>query len=421
MEKQFLKPLQRQIPKPHLHGAAKTGYPQQMALVHLPVVADESRGAAPPPPLLGAFEAWCTHQRQSGRLRRASSEAVYRAMWQALAAWCVAQSPPRRLHDLGPANLQAYVAGRDGIAGPGQALTARYQWRLWRLVQRVQGHADDLALARRRPLLSITAAPAARQALTAGAPGAPPTLRHADAAEADGLPLHLAAAELAALRQHLDTAPGDPRWQAHRNRCAVALQLGAGLGPGDVRALRLGDVLTPGAPMMNLPMSDLPPSDGLAAKAPMAVPPAQPTQLRVPASGSAPAHPTPVDGWAAVLLAHWLQLRAQQRLAGDWLFPSTRGGKPWGKVAQYGAALQVLADAGVAAGAGGSFRLRHTFALQQLQAGQAPELVAQWLGVVDPAVMQRYQRVMFAGVAEVARGTDSAEGTVIADAAAPTA
>ena len=362
-----------------------------MALVHLHADAEEGLGTEPPPPLLGAFEAWCTHQRQSGRLRRASSEAMYRAMWRALAAWCVAQSPPRRLRDLGPAGLQAYVAGRDGMAGPGQALTARYQWRLWRLVQRVQGHADDLALARRRPLLSITAVPAARQALSAGSPDAPPTLRHADAAEADGLPLHLAAAELAAMRQHLRTDPADPRWQAHRNRCAVALQLGAGLGPGDVRALRLGDVLTP----------------ALAA---------QTTQLHVPASGSAPAHHTPVDGWAAALLAGWLQLRAQQRLAGDWLFPSTRSGKPWGKVAQYGAALQVIADAGLAAGAGGSFRLRHTFALQQLQAGQPPELVAQWLGVIDPAVMQRYQRVMGAGVAGVA---EVAVGTVNAGAAAP--
>lgn len=345
-----------------------------MALVHFPSDGDKSRGALPPPPLLAAFETWCTHQRQSGRLRRASSEAVYRAMWQALAAWCLAQTPPRRLRDLGPATLQAYVAGRDGIAGPGQALTARYQWRLWRLVQRVQGHADDLALARRRPLLAITTAPAARQALSAAAPDAPPTLRHADAAEADGLPLHLAAAELAALRQHLASDPASPRWQDHRNRCAVALQLGAGLGPGDLRALRLGDVLLPGPG-----------------------PDAQNTRLRVPASGSAPAHHTPVDDWAAALLAHWLQLRADQRLAGDWLFPSTRSGKPWGKVAQYGAALQVLADAGVAAGAGGSFRLRHNFALQQLQNGQPPELVAQWLGVIDPAVMQRYQRVLGVG------------------------
>ena len=353
-----------------------------MALVHLPVDVDERPGAEPPPLLHGAFEAWCSHQRQSGRLRRATSEAVYRAMWQALAAWCLAQTPPRRLRDLGPAALQAYVAGRDGIAGPGQALTARYQWRLWRLVQRVQGHADDLALARRRPLLAITTAPAARQALSAGVPDAPPTLRHADATEADGLPLHLAAAELTALRQHLATEPAIPRWQAHRNRCAVALQLGAGLGPGDVRALRLGDVQMPGSATHT-------------------------TQLRVPASGSAPAHQTPVDGWAAALLVHWLQLRADQHLAGDWLFPSTRSGKPWGKVAQYGAALQVLADAGVAAGAGGSFRLRHSFALQQLQAGQPPEWVAQWLGVVDPAVMQRYQRVLGVG----GGGNDDRGGT----------
>lgn len=321
------------------------------------------------PVLLKAFEAWCAHQRQAGRLRRVSSQTVYRAMWQALAAWFAVQSPPRRLVDIGPACLQAYVASRNGIAGPGQLLTPRYQWRLWRLVQRVQGHAEDQALARRRPALAITASPAAAQALTAGGLAVPATVRHADTAEADGLPLHLSTPKTTALRQHLAAEPTDLRWQSHRNRCAVALQLGAGLGPGDVRALRVADVLVTA-------------SHGQA------------THLRVPASGSAPAHLTPVADWAAELLTHWLQWRAQQQLAGDWLFPSTRSGKPWGKVAQYGAALQVMAAAGVAAGAGGSFRLRHTFALQQLLAGQPPELVAQWLGVADPAVMQRYQRVL---------------------------
>jgi integrase len=114
----------------------------------------------------------------------------------------------------------------------------------------------------------------------------------------------------------------------------------------------------------------------------------------VPASGSAPVHVVPIAPWAATLLAQWLAERRQQALAGPWLFPSTRSGKPWGKVAQYNAARHLLADAGLDPGAGGSFRLRHSFALRQLQAGQTPETVARWLGVVDPAVVARYARLL---------------------------
>ena len=54
------------------------------------------------------------------------------------------------------------------------------------------------------------------------------------------------------------------------------------------------------------------------------------------------------------------------------LFPSTRStGKPWGKVAQYNAAKEVLAATGLEDIEGGSFRLRHTFALRQLRKGKS--------------------------------------------------
>ena len=46
---------------------------------------------------------------------------------------------------------------------------------------------------------------------------------------------------------------------------------------------------------------------------------------------------------------------------------------------------------------GGSFRLRHTFALRQLRRGFKEKTVAQWLGV-EPEVMARYRRVVGAPV-----------------------
>jgi integrase len=324
-----------------------------------------------------AFDAWCAHQRQFGRLRRVSSEAVYRAMWQALAAWCVGQLPPLRLRGLDAATLSAYLASRHGSGGPEGSLTPRYQQRLLALVQRVQAHRatqahQGSAPASARPLAAVHARSASRDA---------------GPDDAD-LPLALLSPAETQRLQHLLCDLAEPaRWQTLRDRCAAALQLGAGLGPGELRALRLRDVVAAGSG-----------------------PAALPGPLRMAASGSAPAHVAPLADWAAQLLVRWLALRAAQALGGDWLFPSTRSGKPWGKVAQYSAAQRVLAETGIAEAAGGSFRLRHCYAMRQLHRGLPPEHLSRWLGVVDPAVIARYQRAL--------PGWAAAAGT--ATAAAPT-
>jgi integrase len=342
-----------------------------MALVHfgnLELFVDQPSSLLE---LTDAFERWCRRARDGGRLRRASSEQVYRAMWQALAAWCASQVPPVGLRALDEATLQAYIATRSGKASPDDPLSPRYLWRLLNLVDRVQAdHADAAG----RP----------RNASAAELIAAQPALRHVNAADAEPLPEHLRADEAKRLLAFLSAVrprgPGRPEplsWQELRNRTAVALQLGAGLGPGEVRALRVADVACSGGRVKDLPW-----------------------KLRVAASGQTPERETPVAPWAGRLLRHWMQVRAEQGIAGDWLFPSTRSGKPWGKVAQYEAARRVLDAADI--GAGGSFRLRHTFALRQLRRGHPAEQVAQWLGVVDPAVMARYRRVLGAPVDDVA-------------------
>lgn len=309
-----------------------------------------------------AFENWCAHQRQAGRLRRASSEQVYRAMWQALVAWSTAQSPPLRLADLRPQALSTYLASRTGLVLADGLLTPRYQARLLGLVQRVQTHRTW-----RRQQTGLSASP-----LLSPAQRAETVAGVSQAAEP---PLHLSPTEDLQLQRLLcqGSVAADERWQTGRDRCAVALQLGAGLGPGELRLLRLADVVSDGGPV-----------------------PGQPWQLRVAASGSAPAHVSPLAAWAGALLARWLQQRQAQGLGGDWLFPATRSGKPWGKVAQYEAARRVLADAGLNADGGGSFRLRHTFAMRQLRHGHDEAWVARWLGVVDPEVMARYRRALAA-------------------------
>ena len=314
--------------------------------------------------LPAAFEAWCVHQRQAGKLRRGASEAVYRAMWTALSTWCAGQSPALGIDDLGSRRLLAFLASRSGLLAPDGALTARHQWRLLNLVQRVQAHAAEQ---RQQPPSHAAARLIASL----------PAVRAANAGDRNEPPSHLPAALADQLQAHLRGPLAMPaRWQVLRDRCGVALQLGAGLGPGDVRALHLGDVIILGGPS-----------------------PLQPWQLRVAANGSAPAHVAAIAPWAGALLGTWLKLRQNQRLQGDWLLPSTRSGKPWGKVAQYESARRVLADAGLDADGGGSFRLRHTFAIRQLAAGIDADRLARWLGVVDPAVLLRYQQALPPGPA----------------------
>ena len=102
--------------------------------------------------------------------------------------------------------------------------------------------------------------------------------------------------------------------------------------------------------------------------------------------------------WAGRLLRTWLDTRQALEIDGSALFPATRSGRPWSKVAQYAAAKAVLEAAGVPDTEGGSFKLRHTFALRQLRRGTAPEQVAQWLGLSDATALARYRKLLVAPV-----------------------
>jgi integrase len=308
-----------------------------------------------------AFETWLRAREAQGGLRQGSSAAVYRSMWGALSTWCVSRG--MHLDHWQPADLQAFLLSR----GTDDELSARHAWRLLMLADAVQAH--------RAHTHGHGPNTAARALLKSN-----PDWRYANAADKTPLPEHLHAAQARQLVAWLldpaavdDPAAAGPSWQALRNRTAVALQLGAGLTPGDIRAAGVDGVVCVG---------------GRA--------PGQPWKLRIPAHGSAPAREAPLAPWAARLLRAWLDTRCALQMTGPVLFPSTRAGKPWGKVAQYGAAKAVLAAAGVPDGEGGSFKLRHTFALRQLRRGTAPEDVARWMGLASAAALARHQRLLLA-------------------------
>jgi integrase len=325
---------------------------------------------APLESYLVAFDRWLDDQRASGSLRRPASVEVYRNMWGAFTAWCLGQSPVVTLDSVDLQDLQAFQAARFGRKSSDLSLSPRHALRLLRLIDRVLRHHAARS--------DLTVNTAAADSITSR-----PEVRYAEAAHADPLPDFLSVPEAKHLINFLSSARPRPglsaarrdshaalAWQELRNRAAVALQLGGGLTPGDVRALTLGSVVFQGGRVRD-----------------------RPWKVAVPGNGNLPAHETPIAPWAGELLQHWLQVRAEARIEGDFLFPSTRTGKQWGKESQYKSARQVLQDAGVDHSEGGSFRLRHTFALRQLRRGFQPELVARWLGV-EPEVMDRYKRVV---------------------------
>lgn len=313
-----------------------------------------------------AFEQWL--EATERQLRQPSSVEVYRHMWDAFVHWCVSRPQPLRLRSVTQRDLEIFLASRNGMQGPASELTPRYAWRMLSLIDRIlKVHA------RERDLRSNTAA---RDLIEAR-----PEVHYANAVE-EALPDYLLAAEakqlvtfLSQLRPRSQVAGSSHTWQELRDRTSVGLQLGGGLTPGDVRALTLASPIVAGGRLKDVPW-----------------------KLVVPAYGASAARETPLAQWAGQLLRYWLEVRATLRLPStcDWLFPSTRTGKPWGKVAQYLAVKRVLADAGVEPVEGGSFRLRHTFALRQLRRGRPPEEVARWLGLVDAAALDRYRRVLTA-------------------------
>jgi len=167
-------------------------------------------------------------------------------------------------------------------------------------------------------------------------------------------------------------------WQDIRNRTSVALMLGAGITPGEVRTLEMDNAVIEGGRIAGIPW-----------------------KLRINGQAGAATREIPIASWAGHLLCYWLAIRADQDIPGQALFPSTKTGKAWGKVSQYNATKEVLLAAGIAHLEGGSFRLRHTFALRQLRRGRATSEVASWLGVTDPAVMTRYRHVLLAHLTAV--------------------
>jgi len=327
--------------------ADTAGVPAVPGLFGLPEAAPADRWRE-------AFGAWRREMQRQSRLRKGSSLAVYAHMWQALANWATAKG-------LGPEDLRAGHLGDylDDRARGDEPLTPRYALRLMRLTDRVLAlHCRTYDL----PMPQAGARLLDRR----------PALRHAESSSQEPPLEHLDDEETVLLARHLLRTVHDVRapWQVRRNAAAAALQLGGGLNPAEIRALTL-DAAQLSTRCRNWRV------------------------IEVAANGTAPGHHAPVAHWADRVLQTWLGLRRRLDIPGERVFPSTRSsGRPWGKVAFYDGMRRLFEAAGVSRAEGGSFRLRHTWALRQLERNTAPATLALWLGVHDAGVVERYQRTL---------------------------
>lgn len=322
-----------------------------------------------------AFDAWRAAAVAADRLQRDSTVQVYEDMWAAFTAWCVRQSPPVTLHAINEEDLANFLASRE--ATNRGSLSARHAWRLLSLVDRVlTRYAADHGTTKNESASEyIRRSDKIRRANISDRPG----LDYLDAEQARRLVTYLSEVRPGAVdRRQLSG------WQELRNLTAVALHLGAGVTPGDLRELPLDAPVVAGGRWKDVPW-----------------------KLKVPGNGNRPPRETLVAPWAGQLLRYWLTVRAEAGLPdtpkakgkgseGPFLFPG-RSGQQWGKMAHYDAVKAVMEAAGVddpGAGSGGAFRLRHTFALRQLRKKKSAEDVARWMGIANLEEMERYRSVL---------------------------
>ena len=327
----------------------------------LPVFAPAD-GLAREQELRAHFEAYVAQRARSTSTARAlrplreDSAEVYRKIWGAFARYCAQRSIS--LESLDGADLECFVAS----LGKRGHVSARYAWRVLSLVNKVICFDAE-----RRGIARNTAAETVLQNAI---------YRHANGGNQDFLPGFLTRAESERVILYVSQVANDSQvipvsWNEVRNRTAVAVQLGAGLTPGEVRALPIEGVGIEGRHSADLP-----------------------AKISLPGNASSPARETPIASWAARQLVCWLTVRREQGIAGSLVFPATMSGKPWKRSSIYLACRSVLERAGIADPIGGSYKLRHTFAIRQLKNGKTDAEVAAWLGVQDLAVIARYRRVL---------------------------
>jgi integrase len=328
-----------------------------------------------------ACEEWIASEK--GAIKLKSSHAVYRAIWNAFARFV---GPDVSLLDVTSGMVGAYLESRDAAAAArgnnetgnqkdAAKLTLRYQARVARLIERIMEHhatTKGVSFEGMSPLEALMKAnPALGAALTHDQNNEPALeyLSERDHQKLKDLLITSCAADLE-LREGRE-------WSDMRDRASMALQLGAGLTPSDVREVTMEEIgrQKKGA------------RGGDGSK----------RFIRVPKNGKIAERNVLVDAWAAKILDGWVTTLRDTRSNGLclYVFPGAQdGGGPgqWSKPGQHKQTRKILAGLGIK---GSSFQLRHTWGMQKLREGESERQVAKWLGVLDGGeVMKRYREAL---------------------------
>lgn len=311
---------------------------------------------------------------RAGRALSADSVQTYSTMWALYEQFCIGYD--LLPHEVDEASLETFLAGRRSrlsarraprsrLARP-EAGSTHYAYRLLRLIAKVLAlHAAQTGervsdaparMLEREPYKSINAPE--HVAL-------PPVLRDDEVAAL----VNLCSLPLG------EAVPGAPlAWFDVRDNTAVLLLLGAGLSPGELRALRMGDVeLDRGLPMRLVIAGSV---DG-AAREVLLEPPLRHA------------------------LHYWLACRRGLRigetiaagLEDGPLLVATVSGRPWSESGMLKALRKVFERAGIRRVPATGYVLRHTFVLRSLKVRRRdPREVAQQIGVLDhEKLVRRYQ------------------------------
>ncbi|MGC1440317.1 MAG: hypothetical protein WA888_06880 [Burkholderiaceae bacterium] len=312
--------------------------------------------------LAQAFAHWCAAQQGTQRTALGeSSLRTYRYIWQSYAQFLVRIDTP--LQSVEVDDLELFLqslAARDPF---GEEINEHYAWRALSLINRV-----TVADARRA---GEAPNPAARTLLGSE------RFRYTNARGNEPLPQTLTPKVARRLIQQLTADAASvglkPTWKTERDRACLALMLGSGLTPMELRLLTGRSIHYQRRGGRD-----------------------EPWKLTVAATPKTISHDAPIAGWARRCLTRWLTVREAQGFANsDVLFPGTAQGLIWTDVGCQAAATKAMVTLlGDPFRYGGLMRLRHTFVTRQLRKHTPLEQIARWMGIRDLDRMHRYRMVM---------------------------
>lgn len=288
------------------------------------------------------------------RSLRPSSIAIYCDMWRRYLRWLKEQS--LSLFDVTKADLEAFLEHRneDGMRSL-ESFTIRRQYLT--MFERVYRH------------LGVAPNPAGSIRIDI-------SRDRTDSRKLRGRNAPTAVLSLADQQAFFNALPSTTSdavrdsWKVRRDRALQALMLGAGMKVSEAVLVRTDDIKEDRLTADGSLVVDIRPLAG--------------------ADSTIRPHSTRLYPPALDIVRQWIAERKTLAISGTLLFPSTSRGGPLDKSVVYRKTKETYVAAGLDVVHKGGRTLRNTFAVSQLQAGQAPEVVKEYLGHRDDRSIETY-------------------------------